>query len=436
MAPPLLFLLSSFFVIIPLFPSLSQATVPASAQFSYTNAGEFGPYIVEYDASYRILPIARTPFQLFFYNTTPTAFTLAVRMGMQRSEATRRFVWEANRGNPVGENATFSFGSDGNLVLAHQNGTVAWESATARSGVVRFEMLPTGNMVLYDAVGRVVWQSFDYVTDTLLVGQSLRVGSKLVSRASERANENGPYSLVLEPNRIALYYTTENTPKPYPYFTFFDLSQSQGTLEKITMNPTLGFDYEVKNGYNGTGGGFKNPRYNSTLSYLRLGIDGNLRIFTYLITFEESGYEVHYWENTVTFFSEDDWWAEETKCQLPGRCGEFGVCRNSQCVGCPSASGGLLGWSEDCRAPELGACGKKGGFRYIEMAGIDHFTAKYSRGDGPVTKESCAGKCGKDCKCKGYFYHTVSRRCWIAYELGTMTRVDNSTHLAYIKAPL
>ncbi|CAI0554439.1 unnamed protein product [Linum tenue] len=248
---------------------------------------------------------------------------------MQRSEATRRFVWEANRGNPVGENATFSFGSDGNLVLAHQNGTVAWESGTKRNAVVRFEMLQTGNMVLYDA----------------------------------GANENGPYSLVLEPSRIALYYTTENTPKPYPYFTFFD--------------------------------------------------------------------------NTVTFFSEDDWWAVETKCQLPGRCGEFGVCRNSQCVGCPSASGGLLGWSEDCRAPELGACGgKKGGFRYVEMAGIDHFTAKYSRGDGPVTKESCAGKCGKDCKCKGYFYHTVSRRCWIAYELGTMIRVDNSTHLAYIKAPL
>ncbi|CAN0911959.1 EP1-like glycoprotein 3 [Linum grandiflorum] len=70
------------------------------------------------------------------------------------------------------------------------------------------------------------------------------------------------------------------------------------------------------------------------------------------------------------------------------------------------------------------------------MRGIDHFMVKYSRGDGPVKKESCESKCSKDCKCLGYFYHTDSSRCWIAYELKTMTRVANSTHLAYIKAPL
>ncbi|CAN0911961.1 Epidermis-specific secreted glycoprotein EP1 [Linum grandiflorum] len=248
-------------------------------------------------------------------------------MGLQRSEATRRFVWEANRGNPVGENATFSFGSDGNLVLAQSDGRIAWQSNTAGKGVVRFEMLPSGNMVLYDA----------------------------------KENKNGPYSLVLEPNRLALYYTTQNTPKPYPYYTFY--------------------------------------------------------------------------EKSLTFFSEDDWWAQETKCQLPDRCGEFGVCENSQCVGCPTASGTLSGWSEDCRPPKVTSC-RVGGFRYYEMRGIDHFMVKYSRGDGPVKKESCESKCSKDCKCLGYFYHTDSSRCWIAYELKTMTRVANSTHLAYIKAPL
>ncbi|CAN0911962.1 EP1-like glycoprotein 3 [Linum grandiflorum] len=409
--------------------SISYATVPPSSQFSYVNEGEFGPYIVEYDASYRILPIARTPFQLFFYNTTPGDYTLAVRMGLQRSEATRRFVWEANRGNPVGENATFSFGSDGNLVLAQSDGRIAWQSNTAGKGVVRFEMLPSGNMVLYDAKGKSLWESFDFATDTLLVGQSLRVGAttRLVSRASEKENKNGPYSLVLEPNRLALYYTTQNTPKPYPYYTFYEL-QPSATFTNVTLNPYLGFDFQVKNGYNGTDGSFKNPRFNATLSYLRLGIDGNLQIFTY-------SYEVHYWEKSLTFFSEDDWWAQETKCQLPDRCGEFGVCENSQCVGCPTASGTLSGWSEDCRPPKVTSC-RVGGFRYYEMRGIDHFMVKYSRGDGPVKKESCESKCSKDCKCLGYFYHTDSSRCWIAYELKTMTRVANSTHLAYIKAPL
>ncbi|CAN1187414.1 EP1-like glycoprotein 3 [Linum perenne] len=409
--------------------SQSQATVPPSNQFSHVNEGEIGPYIVEYDASYRILPIARSPFQLFFYNTTPGEFTLAVRMGLQRSEARRRFVWEANRGNPVGENATFSFGADGNLVLAESDGRVAWQSNTAGKGVVRFEMLPSGNMVLYDAKKKPIWESFDFATDTLLVGQSLRVGAttKLVSRASEKENKNGPFSLVMESNRLAFYYTTENTPKPYPYYTFFDF-QPKATFLNVTFNPYLGFDYQVKNGYNNSDNSLKSPRFNTTLSFLRLGIDGNVNIFTYVILFEPSGYE--------TFFSNEDWWAQETECQLPTRCGEFGVCENSQCVGCPSANG-LLGWSEDCRAPKLSSdsC-KTGKFKYYEMKGIDHFMAKYSRGDGPVKIESCASKCSKDCKCLGYFYHTVSSRCWIAYELKTMTRVANSTHLAYIKTPL
>lgn len=45
-----------------------------------------------------------------------------------------RWVWEANSGNPVDENATFSFGTDANLVLAHSNGQVAWQSGNADKG--------------------------------------------------------------------------------------------------------------------------------------------------------------------------------------------------------------------------------------------------------------------------------------------------------------
>ncbi|KAJ6751999.1 hypothetical protein OIU85_002422 [Salix viminalis] len=52
------------------------------------------------------------------------------------------------------------------------------------------------NMVLHDSRGNFSWQSFDSPTDTLLVGQSLRVGgvTRLVSRASEEENSNGSYN--------------------------------------------------------------------------------------------------------------------------------------------------------------------------------------------------------------------------------------------------
>ncbi|CAL8150839.1 unnamed protein product [Prunus armeniaca] len=128
----------------------AQAQVPGNETFKFVNDGEFGPYVVEYDGNYRMISVFNAPFQLGFYNTTPNAFTLALRMGLLRSESQLRWVWEANRGNPVGENATLTFGTDGNLVLADANGRVAWQTNTANKGVVGFKLLPTGNMVLYD----------------------------------------------------------------------------------------------------------------------------------------------------------------------------------------------------------------------------------------------------------------------------------------------
>ncbi|CAI0429273.1 unnamed protein product [Linum tenue] len=427
-----------------IFPSTPQATVPPSARFSFTNEGDFGDYIVEYNANYRVLSIATTPFQLCFYNTTPGQYTLALRMGTVRSEALMRWVWEANRGNPVGENATFSLGANGNLVLAHSDGRIAWQSNTADKGVVGFELLNNGNMVLKDSKGGFVWQSFDSPTATFLVGQSLRIGSpsKLISRASPEENKNGDYSLVLEPRDLAMYFTGAKSRTPYRYFSFLAANRlflpNNTTLINTTFNANLGFDTQVTNDGAGGGGTFlKNPRFNTTLSYLRLEIDGNLRVHTFIISTDSDGFQTQLWEIAVTIFSEDDLWALETKCQLPGRCGEFGVCEDSQCVGCPTPNG-LAGWSRDCMAPKLNDCGgkKKGDFKYFELKGVDHFVAKYTRGDAPVKQESCADKCSKDCKCLGYFYHSDASRCWIAYELKTMTRVANSTHLAFIKTPL
>ncbi|EXB94625.1 Epidermis-specific secreted glycoprotein EP1 [Morus notabilis] len=41
-------------------------------------------------------------------------------------------------------------------------------------GVVGLELLPNGNLVLRDAENHVVWKSYDYPTDTLLLDQRLK----------------------------------------------------------------------------------------------------------------------------------------------------------------------------------------------------------------------------------------------------------------------
>ncbi|KAI4388257.1 hypothetical protein MLD38_000601 [Melastoma candidum] len=416
------------------------AKVPPSSQFQFVNEGELGPYVVEYGGSYRVLNVFAAPFQLSFYNTTPDAFTLALRMGLTRSESLFRWVWEANRGNPVRENATLSFGEDGNLVLADHDGRIAWQTGTANKGVVGFQLLPTGNMVLYDSKGKYVWQSFDSPTDTILVGQSLKANgvNRLLSRGSEGNNVNGPYSLVMEPQGLSLYFTGKNALKPLVYYSFSQyISISKGALDHVTFksqnnddhSDDLFLDYQVGTGSSPTTGNLilTRPKYNATLSFLRLGIDGNVKIYTY-----DDLVDYRAWDVTLSLFSKDEFPDWESECQLPEKCGSFGLCDNSQCVGCP-LPGGIFGWTRDCAAPKVSSCNPKD-FGYYKLVGVDHVSSKYTKGIAAKIGE-CEARCTKDCKCAGYFYNEGNKRCWIAYDLMTLTKVANSTHLGYIKAP-
>ncbi|KAK8519978.1 hypothetical protein V6N13_031548 [Hibiscus sabdariffa] len=417
--------------------SVGKALVPPSETFEYVNEGELGPYITEYGGDYRVLPLAEAQFQLCFYNTTPNAYTLALRMGLSKSESLRRWVWEANRGNPVKENATLTFGRDGNLVLADVDGRIAWQTDTANKGVTGFKVLPNGNMVLHDAKGNFIWQSFDYPTDTLLVGQSLRLGgaTKLVSRASALNNSDGAYSLVMESKSLVLYYKGPNTPKPILYFNpEFWVNIRKGPLEYVTFGSTPEDEgtayglYLSFQGYNSSLGGslrIGRPNYNSTLSFLRLQMDGNLKVYTYYDPVFDSA-----WDETFTLFKRDGTWDDE--CQLPERCGKFGLCEDSQCVACPSPNG-LMGWSKDCEVKKLRSCNEND-FYYYKLEGVDHFMTRYTRGNG-VKEDECGRKCSRDCKCLGYFYNQETSRCWVAYDLKTLKRVANSTQVAYIKAP-
>ncbi|KAB5534560.1 hypothetical protein DKX38_017646 [Salix brachista] len=338
-------LLSIFFI--------GHSAVPPSSTFKHVNEGQFGFYIIEYAPDYRPLPI----------------------------------------GNPVRENATLTFGEDGNLVLADAGGRIAWQTNTANRGVVGFEVLPNGNMVLHDSKGNFIWQSFDSPTDTILVGQSLRVGAatRLVSRASQNENSDGAYSLVMESKRLVMYYKSPNSPKQYLYYTF---APRQDRLQNATLN------------YN------PDPYDDSA--------NGNLRIYSY-----NNKVDYMAWDVAFNLFSRDDF--PESECQLPERCGKFGLCEDSQCVACP-LPGGLFGWSKNCEPVKPPACGSKN-FYYYKLEGVDHSMSKYAGGSGPVMEDECGRKCSSDCKCMGYFYNKETSKCSIAYDLQTLTKVSNSTHV-------
>ncbi|XVF18659.1 hypothetical protein REPUB_Repub11eG0041900 [Reevesia pubescens] len=127
------------------------AQVPANQTFKFINEGEFGDRIIEYDASYRVIRndvynFLAPPFRLCFYNTTPDAFIFAIRAGFPNDESLMRWVWDANRNHPVRENATLTFGEDGNFVLAEADGRVVWQTNTANKGVTGIKLLDNGGV--------------------------------------------------------------------------------------------------------------------------------------------------------------------------------------------------------------------------------------------------------------------------------------------------
>lgn len=169
---------------------------------------------------------------------------------------------------------------------------------------------------------------------------------------------------------------------------------------------------------------FSRPKYNITYSWLRVGMDGNLKIYTY-----EPHVDYTAWEITYRLFNRNQ--GDESECKLPQRCGSLGVCSDSQCVGCPTPNG-LVGWSKTCAPPALPACGK-GAVDYFKVGGIEHFTNSVTSGTPRSTLGHCRKKCDSDCKCLGFFYREESSTCLLAPFLGALNQVSNTSHVAYIK---
>lgn len=432
-----------------------QSLIPANRTLRIVNEGDFSDYIVEYDANYRpvsgqtdIYQLYNYPFYLSFYNTTPNAYILAIRAGLPRDEDLMRWVWDANRNSPVGENATLSLGRDGNLVLAEADGRVKWQTNTANKGVDGITLLDNGNLVLYDKKGRFVWQSFDHPSDTLLIGMSLNINgrNKLVSRTSDADPSDGPYSMVLEKaGNLNMYLNSSGQRFLYGGWTesnfgsnvTFDLEKLESYRYPNSTAYEVGWRYEpysspppsrrrLLQSRPTTTGNLLNLvklNYNATLSFLRLGSDGNLKAYTFYLPVDYLK-----WAETYAFFSDS-----VRECGLPSKCGKFGYCSQRMCVGCPSPEG-ILGWSESCAPPKLPAC--KGGAgaaaRYYKIVGVEHFMSPYMEGEGPMKVEECRRKCDKDCKCVGFIHKEDTSRCLRVPLLATLIKVAN-TSVGYIK---
>ncbi|CAL5406710.1 unnamed protein product [Camellia sinensis] len=124
-----------------------------------------------------------------FGSCTYYLFSVAIVGGGNRS-----VVWSTNEGHPVKEGATLQLTVDGELELQNSDGDHVWSTNTLGKSVVGMNTTEWENLVLFNNERAIVWQSFDYPTNTLLVGQQdeISYGEEVVMTGFKKAKENAP----------------------------------------------------------------------------------------------------------------------------------------------------------------------------------------------------------------------------------------------------
>uniref|UniRef100_A0A2N9GP94 Receptor-like serine/threonine-protein kinase n=1 Tax=Fagus sylvatica TaxID=28930 RepID=A0A2N9GP94_FAGSY len=212
-------------------------------------------------------------------------------------------IWTANRNAPMSSSDKLSLTTNG-LIVTNQTGQVLWSTPFLTSKVAAMQLLDTGNLVLVDAGNAKLWESFDYPTDAIVVGQRIPVGKSLESSVSEDDMSLGDYRLevtdrdvVLQWNRMDYWKLSSNSKA---------LKNSNGTVSWMVMNDTglylLGSDGStvvIQVLLNGPPG----------IKIGRLGPDGRFSISSFNITDE--------WVLQFAEPFED--------CKIPCICGELGL---------------------------------------------------------------------------------------------------------------
>ncbi|KAH7841286.1 hypothetical protein Vadar_027937 [Vaccinium darrowii] len=315
-------------------------------------------------------------------------------------------VWSANRNHPVKRNATLQLTRDGDLVLSDADDTFVWSTNTRGKSVSGLNLSEEGNLILFDGSNKTVWQSFDHPTDSLLVGQTLVRGQKLIANISPSNWSQGIYSLLFTQSHLRAYVETST---PTIYF-------ENGTRGERYLK------YE-----NGSFNWFTIPFVLQVPQFMRLESDGHLKVYE----FRKS-----YWK-VVDLLTE-----AIGKCGYPMACGKYGLCSREQCVGCPEsdeANSIIRNFRQiEFRHPNLGcsrvtpiSCDQSQYQSFLELSGISYFgfnMFQYHRNttafDVRTKLHDCKKSCLSNCSCIAVlFFIDVYRN----YKLGCLLVFESSS---------
>ncbi|KAL3829683.1 hypothetical protein ACJIZ3_018485 [Penstemon smallii] len=344
-----------------------------------------------------------------------------------------KYVWVANREKPIKNllSASTEITEDGNLAVVDQDSRIVmWVTDNAeKASDVR--LLEQGNLVLLSVDGRILWQSFDFPTDTWLPGMNLTSTQRLTSWKSSINPGTGRYSLRLNPpayGEIALFYVNNGTSvvdmnmiNLYTYWTTGNWNGNAfARVPEMTIPYIYRFNFVDPFTPMGTFGYIEVPLESGIKPPLtRFVVDhmGQLRQFTWS---QQN-------ENWNMFWSQP-----ENQCNVYGLCGNLGFCNDKPLSPCQCLDGfrplDSVSWSKEDFSE---GCWREGGESCSEHDVFEEIGAvSYERTEVVVVmfsggRSECESSCLRNCSCIGLFHNPKNNLCKNLY--GSLLNLRNLT---------
>ncbi|XP_062083923.1 G-type lectin S-receptor-like serine/threonine-protein kinase LECRK3 [Humulus lupulus] len=157
----------------------------------------------------------------------------------------RTIAWSANRDNLVQQGSKLELTKLG-LVLKDPKGNQIWASGISGGDVAYGAMLDTGNFVLANSSAH-LWESFKEPTDTLLVGQTMSLNTRLVARYSKTNYSSGRFYFILQSDGNLMLYT-RNSPLDATNSAYWPASDTPNNGFQLIFNQSGYLNLEDKNG--------------------------------------------------------------------------------------------------------------------------------------------------------------------------------------------
>ena len=240
--------------------------------------------------------------------------------------------------------------------------------------------------------GFILWESFDFPTDTLLPQQILTKNTKLLSSRSQGNYHSGFYELFLDnDNVLRLLYNGPEISSIYwpdPWLASWEAGRNSYNNSRIAVLNSLG-NFSSSDGFN-----FMSSDYGAVLHRrLTVDYDGNIRLYS--------------WEEERQTWVVS-WQAIQTPCNIHFACGANSLCSYAISSGrkCSCLPGykmkNCTDWAYGCE-PEFDLSCDKNEFGFMLLSYVEFYG--YDYGFHPnYTFDQCWDLCLQLCNCKAFQY--------------------------------